>query len=273
MGETRRLGGCGRPSHYSLYLTNRDGLDVALEMRPSRSLIVFVFVADSFSKTGDIISGLEPLFAPLLQRQKGERFDPERFATDVSEMYGLAMHPYVALDLAPKLAAIGLLHPVKQADAIAGYIILDKGISYPPLKEEQITALTERFFDFSRRRILNTTIDFTDVELEEALFDRLITMEFLSIITRAQPSYLRPTTLRLRQNGASCEPEDLALVRQAQLDFLCADFLDYLYRTDTDGFELLSDISCGALLSEVVLNFRTPPSAGQDGSKLSIYFD
>jgi hypothetical protein len=121
-------------------------------MKPSRQLIVFAFVADGFAKTGDITTGLEPLFAPILQRHTGSRFDPELFAREISETYGIAMHPYVALDLAPKLVQAGLLHAVAQGSEVVGYINLDKGLTYPELNEEQIAGLTSRFISFARER-------------------------------------------------------------------------------------------------------------------------
>jgi hypothetical protein len=241
-------------------------------MRPSRPLLTFAFVADSFTRTGDITLGLEPLFAPILLKRRGETFDPKLFAQEVSGTYGIFMHPYVALDLAPRLVKSRLLHEVTANGKAAGYIILDRELEYPEIKEEQVTSLIEKFFSFSKDRISAHKLDLSDSELEEALYDRLITMEFLHIINRSQPSYLKSNTLTLRKNIAE-EIEDEEATREIHLDYICADFVEYLYRTDAQGFELLSDVSSGALLAEVVLGLRTPPATGQDGSNLSLYFD
>ena len=242
-------------------------------MRLSRSLLTFAFVADSFQKSGDITSGFDPLFAPILNKYKGSTFDPTQFAKEVSETWGVKMHPYVALDLAPKLARHGLLHAVMKDDTVTGYRIIDKGIDYPSVNEDEIDAIVTKFFAFAQTRTSNHALKFSDAELEEALYQRLITMEFLAIIGREQPSYLKSKTLSLTKPEPPPGPDNPEANRQVHLDYLCADFVEHLFHNDQRGFELLADVSCGALLAEVVLGLRTPPATGQDASGLTMYFD
>ncbi len=78
-------------------------------MSVSRTLIAFAYVADQFAKSNDIAAGLMPLFAPVISARAGAVFDSIQFAKDVSETYGLDMHPYVAEEMAPTLAQAGFL--------------------------------------------------------------------------------------------------------------------------------------------------------------------
>lgn len=78
-------------------------------MVSSRNLLAFAYISDRFSQSGDIGDGLLKLFAPVIAKRAGQRFSPETFATDVLEMYDIEMHPYVAEDFAPRLAAAGYL--------------------------------------------------------------------------------------------------------------------------------------------------------------------
>ena len=229
-------------------------------------------MADSFQKTGDLTSGFDPLFAPILNKNKGEAFNPEVFAKEVSETWGLQMHPYVALDIVPKHVRQGLLRPLMKEETVTGYLIIDSGVEYPPVQEGEIDGIGSDFFKFVNERAFKHGLTFLDEELEEALYQRLITMEFLAIISRDQPSYLTSRTLTLTKPPPPQrnDPEDN---RQMHLDYLCADFVEHLFHDDQRAFELIADVSCGALLAEVVLGLRTPPSTGQDASGLTIYFD
>lgn len=65
----------------------------------ARGLIAFAFVEEAYSKTGDLVSGLVPLFAPVLAKKPNRRFDPADFAADVQRAYDIPMSPLVARGL------------------------------------------------------------------------------------------------------------------------------------------------------------------------------
>ena len=56
-------------------------------MERSRSLVTFAFVRDAM-QSGDIVAGLVPLFAPVINRRKGQVFDPQVFSRDLDELCG-----------------------------------------------------------------------------------------------------------------------------------------------------------------------------------------
>lgn len=248
-------------------------------MRISRPLITFAFVAHSFERHGDIGMGLEPLFAPLIQRRTGEIFNPDLFAADVSDTYGLRMHPYVAHDMAAKLEQQGLLSVVSKGDGFIQYRNITKNIDYPDFDEHQINDILVKFFSYCEERIRKFRIEITQERLESAFGKRLITMEFLHIVHRPQPSYLKSSTLTLakKETEDALEKLDETLDEDTRidsiLDYLCASFFYDLNQHDPEAFRLLSDVSCGALLAEVVLGLRTPPSSGQTAEGLMIFLD
>ena len=56
-------------------MTNEDAAAITTAMSP-RELVAFAFVEEAYSKTGDLIAGLVPLFVPILARRANRRFDP-----------------------------------------------------------------------------------------------------------------------------------------------------------------------------------------------------
>ncbi|WP_154199972.1 hypothetical protein [Vibrio navarrensis] len=55
----------------------------------SSHLFHFAMVHEKFAQTGDIVTGLLPLFSPILEGKQGLEFDPMSFCDDVRKMYGI----------------------------------------------------------------------------------------------------------------------------------------------------------------------------------------
>lgn len=135
-------------------------LDVnGIQMEISRSLITFAYVAEQFEKTGDIGQGLLPLFAPVVAKRTGARFSAAQFAEDVLEMYDIEMHPYVAKEFAPRLAAAGYLKKIVKRDSNVLYENQQVDIVEPPLSEERLYAdgMVRLDVCLERRQLLQKT--------------------------------------------------------------------------------------------------------------------
>ena len=141
-------------------------------MKSTRALIAFAYVADQFGKTNDIAQGLVPLFAPLISARAGSPFDPKQFVADVKKTYDLDMHPYVAEQLAPALAAHGFLEEDRRDGVVVHFKNLNCQIAEPPVREEQLAALVDGFADYSVQRLDKLGLTATTKELQGALFDR-----------------------------------------------------------------------------------------------------
>ena len=74
-----------------------------------RPFTAFAFLADKLSQGGDIVSGLIPLFTPVIAPLAGTRFEAGKLSELLAEYYGMDIHPYAIEDLAPRLYEQGLL--------------------------------------------------------------------------------------------------------------------------------------------------------------------
>ena len=104
-------------------------------MKPTRALTTFAYVADKFARTNDIAQGLVPLFAPLISLRAGTSFDPAQFAQDVKDTYDLELHPLVAEEFAPSLAARGYLDRHSHLGTVR-YTNLNCDMPEPPIHED-----------------------------------------------------------------------------------------------------------------------------------------
>lgn len=238
-------------------------------MQPSRALITFAFVADEFTKTGDITRGLLPLFAPLINKRAGQPFEPAKFASDVSTAYGLTFHPYVAEALAPRLADAGYLAVTSITNGSASYVNSALPESGTAFDDGLLDKIVQDYMTHARTLLSTTRINIDDNTLEQAFFARLRDPEFLSIVSKPQRSFKRTHTLTLRKKREA----DHVIDQEDHLDFIVADFIGYLASADQDKFHVVMQIANGALLSEIVLALREPPTTGNEFDGVTVFLD
>lgn len=114
-------------------------------MKEINSLVHFSFIQESLIKTNDVLEGILPLFAPLLDEKKGEIFNASDFSNKVQEVYGLDIHPYVIESFALKFKAKGWL---TQAGGMLTYSM--SSISTIEKKELVDNEIQELVSDFER---------------------------------------------------------------------------------------------------------------------------
>src|SRR5437899_2912863 len=90
------------------------GLNMANEPHSAKiaitpALITFAFVRERIEQTGDMVSGLVPLFAPIIKERSGQIFDANLFAKDLNKFYGILVSPLIVKDMEPRLAKAKLL--------------------------------------------------------------------------------------------------------------------------------------------------------------------
>ena len=233
-------------------------------MKPGRALKTFAYVAEEFARTNDIAQGLVPLFAPIISRRAGTPFNPEQFAQDVRATYDLKLHPLVAEEFAPSLAARGYLDADRQAGVIH-YTNLDCELPEPPIHETQLRQLVDGFLSFSEARLVKTGTQVQAEQLETALFDRLVQPDFLGLVLHPDRPVADPQILTLRRtekkNGNNAAPN-----LEQQLDYLVASYILHVYRDIPGLFDSIVAAASGALVAEVVLDLQQP---GQDVQPMS----
>lgn len=232
----------------------------------SRELIAFAFVEESYSRTGDLVSGLLPLFAPILAKKANRRFDPSEFAEDVQRTYDIPMSPLVAAGLVEKLAEAGLLslsesepHTYRICALPADKVLFNEG---------GMDSLLAEFAVFS-----NTSLDQVglaqDTEfLHSAFLQRLTSAKFLSFTDRREKNYYRGKTLSLEK--VQDDDQDAVQIEQA-LDVLSAEFALRKLEAGGADAELLTRLMTGALIAEVVLTLQAPSSTELLGTVTAVF--
>ena len=260
-----------------LILNKTKGCTVAY----SRQLISFAFVAEQYEATGDIVQGLLPLFAPLIQKRAGHRFDPRLFVQDVKETYDIYMPLSTAQDLAPRLHSAGYLQEAFGNEAGITYKNVDylkvPGEEKAALSEAQISEAIEEFAEFCKPFLDRyPEIKYSSEELESEFLNRLVQMDLTAFHFPDSGMYKQAAnaTISLGSKGEAERSQEAYIPELAShIDFLAASFIVSLQENEPKKFELLVEIATGAVLAEVVLGLQSPPTKGQYLPHLTAFLD
>ena len=239
-------------------------------MKSSRALTTFAYVADEFARTNDIAAGLMPLFAPLISMRAGTPFAPVQFAQDVKTTYDLELHPLVAEEFAPSLAARGYLLADRRPGAVH-YTNLDCQLPDQPIREDKLQQLVDGFCSFSEGRLRKTRSPISSEQLQTAFFDRLVHPDFLGLLLQPDQPHPDPKILTLKQSEQNPGADEPKL--DQQLDYLVASYVLHVYQDAPELFESIVAAASGALVSEVVLNLQHPLGDVQPMSGIDIAVD
>ena len=236
-------------------------------MAASRALITFAYVKEAFDKTGDIVQGLIPLFGPVFNEVAGKQFNPVNFTKQVEAFYGIRMHPWVAEDWAPRFEAAGFL--TSTGDQYnRTYTCRSISIQENSEASTAVIGLLDSLFLHVSQRLTDQKVSINREDLEAKIISRLQRVDFIALILKPNTIRSSPGTLTLPANRPT-PANDI----EATLDFILASRIVELYDTDRVRFDLVSSISAGALVSEVVLGLRSPPISGQKATGTIVYLD
>lgn len=237
------------------------------ERAGARELIAFAFVEEAYSKTGDLVAGLVPLFTPLLAKKPHRRFDAVEFAADVQRTYDIPMSSLVAEGLIEKFAAARLL--TRAEGEPHTYRIAPDLSTSETFEEVEIDALLAEFSAFANASLAKFGIEQEPGFLATAFLQRLTSAQFLSFADRREKDYYRGRTITLRK--VEDDTQDAPQLDQA-LDVLSAEFALRLLEAGGAPAELLTRLLNGALIAEVILTLQTPSSADAL-AKVTVVFD
>ncbi|WP_429106311.1 hypothetical protein [Aeromonas allosaccharophila] len=220
----------------------------------SRNLIHYAFVHNEFSRTGDVLKGLLPLFYPIINKYNEKKFDPVVFCNELNELYGIEMNPYAAEELAFKLCDYGVLTkedlPNKTCQFYFKYEI-GNSIESSKSKEKQFEKLYHEFELFSKEILARVNLSSDNIDFPQEFSHRLARMENF--------------TNELTCSGKT-KPSDV-------LDYSFARYISRLESTESPMLNLLTDAYSGALFSEVVLNLHNPSESTHKISGKIFYID
>ncbi|TRN25021.1 hypothetical protein [Vibrio furnissii] len=201
----------------------------------SSHLFHFAMVHEKFAQTGDIVTGLLPLFSPILEGKEGLEFDPMSFCDDVRKMYGIEMHPYVAEDLSKKLVDNGVLAIEKSRGKSEKIVIASVPVVQDKNLKSNVQSILETYESFSKsflekRGLLSSSINFSN-----AFISRLARVDsFAEVVSSSENSVDRA------------------------LDYTFVRFVEHINRKGGKLKTSLNKLYSGSLLSEVVLSIQDP---------------
>ena len=231
-----------------------------------RELIAFAFVEESYAKSGDIVGGLMPLFAPVLAKRANRIFDSAQFAADVQAAYDIPMSPLVADGLVERFAESGLLR-MDGGDQHTYRVAARPGV--PTIDEAGVDALLADFCTFATSALGRVQLAASAEVLQAALLKRLTTAYFLSFVDKREKNYFKGSTLSIRK--VEDDEQDAVQLEQA-LDVICAEFALQKIEEGGAASDLLLRLVAGSLIAEVVLTLQRPSSV-EVLNKLTVVFD
>lgn len=235
----------------------------------SKELIAFAYVQEAYQKSGDITTGLMPLFAPIIHARSGQVFDSTDFAKAVQEKYDIAMRPIVAESLIPKLVETGLLTREEKSQYVAVYRCVAGPEANILPNEDSLNSILNEFCDFAEEALSRQKFPVSNVELRKGFIERLKSIEFLHVIDGA--SHFQPAQSPDKSNDVTSE-EKTAEQLSLALDVLSAEYILALTDKDSSRFDLIVRIASGALIADVVLTLQQS-SANTNLSGLTAVLD
>jgi hypothetical protein len=222
-----------------------------------RPLIAFAFLAQATQVQGDLMSGLTPIFKPIVKQRVGQKFDANDFTKAVGKLYGIKIHPWAVDELARRLERAGLLKRTPLAGGVETYVYGNVEETFDEVTESDIRQVVQAFIDFARPLLARLGAPVDEKALEDGFFDELTSIDFQSIVLKPEAKDLKPSTLSVPKG-----PEERAhheeLTARSHLDVLAAGFIVEAFHRNKQLYDLIARIATGALLAQVVLNVQDP---------------
>jgi hypothetical protein len=228
--------------------------------RINRSVVSYAFLAQAKRSEGDLLSGLMPIFKPIAKILEGEKFEPNKFSDLAADLYGLSVSSWAIEGLAPRLEAAGVLTRNIVHGKVSEYIYSHIEEEFNAVTEADISLVLDRFVEFAMPIIeSHGGLELTADGIKEAFLEHIVDIDFVAALLRPtrKLSLDNKQRLGLPKPAAQVEIEE-ERTKNARIDTLCAAFIIDLYSKDQELYDLISRITAGALVSEVVLNFQDP---------------
>lgn len=237
-----------------------------------RALIAYAVLKTQLDQS-DLYEGLMIFFRPIAAEKAGQLFVPVEFAEELGTRYGLRVPTLVVESLAERMVKSGLLQRRSQSDGVALYEYANSTLATTNnLSIPHVADLLNQFRQFARTQTAELA-EVSDNLLDDALFDRLLRIESLEILSRRDglesPKYT-PNTLTLKSKIVN---QSTGTPLERHLDYIVSSFILNLVKQDDEGFTLLSDIATANLAAETLLTYRDPPKRGETFEEIDVFLD
>lgn len=238
-----------------------------------RAFIAYTVLKTQLEKA-DLFEGLMVFFRPITASLAGGLFIPGEFAKELGLRYGLHVPVLVLESLAERMMSAGLLLKRSATQNAASYEYAASEMVATNVSLPKITELMDGFRAFARKQAAECR-ELDDASLDNALFDRLIRIESLEILSRRdglEAPKRTANTLTLKQKNEAATGNRKSPI-ETHLDYMVPRFILGLLESDSTGFNLLCDIASANLAAETLLTYRDPPRRGDALDEFDIYLD
>ena len=242
-----------------------------------RPLIAYAYLAQCAGQNRNVASGLVPLVKPLIKNKAGEPFNPKILSTNLSEFYGIKIHPWAVENMAEQLETAGLLIRASKTTNFHEYYYSEVQGETDCLDEDAVREIADAFVDFSREILSFYQRDIDEDCLKRDFLNELTNLDFIASILkpeRAEKEDIGQNTLRLKAKATAieCEIYENKITTSTEIEILCASFILYAFKNNTELYERIYKITTGALIAELILNYQNPET-GIKFYGLTIYVD
>lgn len=238
-----------------------------------RAFIAYAVLKSQLDKA-DLYEGMMVFFRPIAASKAGNLFIPNEFSNELAIKYGLHVPTIVIESLAERMVQAGLLKKRSQSDQVALYEYAGADTVLTNISLPQVSQVLSRFRDFAREQDIELKKQ-TDGYLDDALFDRLLKIEALQIMSRrdgmeSPKNSARTLTLKPQlESNANTRVTSI----ERHLDYIVSGFILHLLENDSTAFDLLSDIAEANLAAETLLTYRDPPKRGETFDEFEVFLD
>jgi hypothetical protein len=229
-----------------------------------RALMTYAFVSHSISRSRDILEAICPLFGPILRSFGEFPFDANQFSQRVREYYGIDINPMAVEELVPRLERLNLLRRIASPQNQAIYFC-GVNVDGRTADEERVRLALERILSLLKafpRSLSPVSPDFSDVELEEGLLEFLVQRNLNpGLISDPAASQVLSPTERTRR------------FRAESIQYVISRFVVDLEKKNPELIDDIAQINAAAMVSEVVLDLRKPPSTTGGVGGLRVILD
>jgi len=223
----------------------------SIKLRP---LISYALSSHSMAHGNDYFQALLPLFAPIIVAHHGELFEPKLFCKELGKVYGLHINEHVAENFIDPMARAGLLE--KTSDTQRHRVYRYSETLSEPLEEKyrnfekKLASIFDEYHVFvsGMETLIKGVYD--QEQLEEGLINWI-----------------------LRNNKKFSLSNEYAEKPKSDLDFIASRFLQHLEKSNTSLFGDLSLIHSGAIVSELVLDYKLPETSKKKVRDLNVVLD
>lgn len=232
---------------------------MATKLEIRRKILTYSLVSSRIAHDRDPISALEPFFSPIANDLDGQTFDATSFRREMNQRYGLAFSRDVTEVFVNRLIGLGFLRR-------ANNTIVWKSLGKEVVDPSESADLLERALA-GARSLIESRHELLKLDFDEERFLSALLSVILDQNTAIQDAV---RAIAKSDEGSS---DDLKFSIEDGWQWAAAEFVAWAQKHDPEIFEWVSNLSGTALVTEALVDIRTPGVNQNIRPDLAVYLD